>query len=913
MSAQLHRLVAVVVVATTLLGYPGISLAKQTTQKAVAKTKVVASTKAATKAVAKTIVNAKKQTTAPKQVSTTSVKASSGQTTTAVSAVASPVSSPQVAAQTLVLQSAPLLPQDANAPQIKVVASVSLGPTSTVSNGQTFDFGNVDFEGYNTSLFRIYNIGNSDLHISQAPTISGPDAANFKVIQPMASLLIAPGTRQYLTLSFTPTTLGVKHATLTIQNDDPNQSPYVIPLTGTGVNVQSIMYEDAEGGTTSNWRESNDSGKAMSIANVADDVNHGKAIEIAASDYMHQDYQLTNHNLSSWWYNNSASMRRLKFDLKTVNDINAMVLVYTQQNTFYFLMYSFDNPNSGLVNNRYAYIHLDPALKDGQWHTITRDLTADFAALVPGQSIHEVDYFALGSSLARVDNILLTKDAFTAYQVGGAITDNNNAPLAGVTVTMSPFGQTAVTNEQGLYAFPGISNGNYTITPSAPQYDFAPASRQVTVANGNMTSNFTGTVRSESVYEDAEDGSVARWVSAGSVGVNSISNVVDGNGGHNHVIEIQDSDYYNYNYTLKAANGVSSWHNTTAKTFSFDVKTQGDFRTFVRVTTDQGDKYFMYSFSPVEGPFAGRYYGFSLSPILKDGAWHTIVRDLAADVAVAFPGATIQSVEEFVVGGTSMRVDNVKLTTQNLIYSISGSVVDGNNQPLSGVSITIGAQTVTTDQNGNYTFPNIVAGSYTVNASKPGYIFSPSDTNVTVVNSSQVVNFVGTVQNTFVYEDGGDGGTSKWQFLGGTGVNSITNVMDDQDHSNVIEIASTDPVNNNYQLGDKAAGVAWNNTIAKTLKFDFKTTDDFSAFAEVTVNGQTKYVMYSSNRPTGVLLGRYASIRIDPALKDGAWHTVTRDLTADLQSLFPGEEITAVNSFIFGAFNGRVDNVMLSR
>lgn len=918
MPAQLRRLVAVVVVMTTLLSYPGIGLAKQTKQtkqtvKSVSQTTKNGSTTQKNK---NTVVANNKNTPTATKAKTVSSVAPIVTTVApvATNVVPAPSSQPGVA-QVMSQQSVVLIPQaNPNTPEIKVVANLNFGSTSTVANGQTFDYKNVDLSGSAYAVIRMYNIGSADLHLSQVPSISGPDAADFSITGVLPALLITPSTRQFFFVTFKPSSLGVKNATLTINSDDPNQSPYIIPLTGTGISTQSIVYENAEDGATNRWKAIDDAGLPMTITNVADDVNHGKAIEIAVSNYNKQDFGLTKPNgLYTYWYNNISDMRRLKFDLKTVNDVNIYVLVFNEVNEIKFLAYSFDNPNNGLVNNRYGYIHLDPALKDGQWHTITRDLNADFAALFPGHTIAEVQLFELGSTLARVDNVTLTRDVLSAYQVGGTILDQNNAPIPGVTVTLSPFGEKTTTNAQGFYAFPGIVNGNYTVTPSIAQYDFAPVSRQVTVANGNVTANFTGSVSSESVYEDAEDGSVARWVATGAGGVNSITSVVDGNGGHNRVIEIQNSDYYNYNYTLKAADGVNSWHNTTAETFSFDVKTQGDFRTFVNIITDQGTKYLMYSFSPTEGPFAGRYYGFSLNPSLKDGAWHTVVRDLTADVAVAFPGATILSVEEFIAGGTSMRMDNVKLTTQNLIYSISGTVTDGNSQPLSGVAVTIGAQTISTDQNGLYTFSSVVAGTYTVTPVKFGYTFAPVNTSVTVTNSNQTANFTASVQNTFVYEDAEDGVTSKWQFLGaGAGVNSITNVTDDMAHNKVIEIASTDHINNNYQLGDKVAGVSWNNTTGRTLSFDFKTVDDISVFAEVIVNGQSKYVMYSTNRGTGLVMGRYASLRIDPALKDGQWHTYTRDLTADLQSIFPGDQITSVNSFIFGATSARLDNVTLT-
>jgi hypothetical protein len=70
--------------------------------------------------------------------------------------------------------------------------------------------------------------------------------------------------------------------------------------------------------------------------------------------------------------------------------------------------------------------------------------------------------------------------------IGGA-TDNS-----GVTVSLT--GGTAAapvtTMAGGSYSFTGLANGVYTVTPSRTGYTFTPASSQVTIYGGNMTTNF---------------------------------------------------------------------------------------------------------------------------------------------------------------------------------------------------------------------------------------------------------------------------------------------------------------------------------------------------------------------------------------------------------------------------------------
>jgi hypothetical protein len=80
------------------------------------------------------------------------------------------------------------------------------------------------------------------------------------------------------------------------------------------------------------------------------------------------------------------------------------------------------------------------------------------------------------------------------------------------------------------------------------------------------------------------------------------------------------------------------------------------------------------------------------------------------------------------------------------LYMISGRVVDGSGNPISGVTISDNAgHTTTTDSNGNYTLSGLAAGTYTVAPSKTGYTFSPSSRTVSVPPDATGVNFTGSL------------------------------------------------------------------------------------------------------------------------------------------------------------------------
>jgi len=66
------------------------------------------------------------------------------------------------------------------------------------------------------------------------------------------------------------------------------------------------------------------------------------------------------------------------------------------------------------------------------------------------------------------------------------------------------------------------------------------------------------------------------------------------------------------------------------------------------------------------------------------------------------------------------------------IFDIAGKVTDINGNALSGVTISLSnGQSTTTNSNGNYRFDNIDKGTYTVTASKSGYVFTPASRSVT--------------------------------------------------------------------------------------------------------------------------------------------------------------------------------------
>jgi hypothetical protein len=97
-------------------------------------------------------------------------------------------------------------------------------------------------------------------------------------------------------------------------------------------------------------------------------------------------------------------------------------------------------------------------------------------------------------TFACVVGLMLSAPRLFAGQIiSGSVTlsSNGNPGLAGVLVTIMPFGS-VLTDASGNWSATGIADGTYTVIPTFGQYQFSPASQTVTVAGADVPGiNFT--------------------------------------------------------------------------------------------------------------------------------------------------------------------------------------------------------------------------------------------------------------------------------------------------------------------------------------------------------------------------------------------------------------------------------------
>jgi hypothetical protein len=124
-------------------------------------------------------------------------------------------------------------------PDIGVLGLTSLAIVNGDATPSTLDgtdFGSLDLTSSGFSrTFTVTNSGSGLLSLSGSTrvTVTGSQASDFVVTtQPAASL--AGGSVSTFTVRFIPSAIGLRQATLTIANDDPDENPYTFSIQGTG-------------------------------------------------------------------------------------------------------------------------------------------------------------------------------------------------------------------------------------------------------------------------------------------------------------------------------------------------------------------------------------------------------------------------------------------------------------------------------------------------------------------------------------------------------------------------------------------------------------------------------------------------------------------------------------------------------
>jgi hypothetical protein len=120
--------------------------------------------------------------------------------------------------------------------------NVSLSGTGTSGPGGTpdiasdpvsWDYGAVSAGSHADKTFVISNTGTADLSVT-AVTLSGTDASEFHIQSGGGTFTLAPAAMRNVVVRFSPTGSGTKNASLSFTSNDPDENPFLVPLSGGG-------------------------------------------------------------------------------------------------------------------------------------------------------------------------------------------------------------------------------------------------------------------------------------------------------------------------------------------------------------------------------------------------------------------------------------------------------------------------------------------------------------------------------------------------------------------------------------------------------------------------------------------------------------------------------------------------------
>jgi hypothetical protein len=332
----------------------------------------------------------------------------------------------------------------------------------------------------------------------------------------------------------------------------------------------------------------------------------------------------------------------------------------------------------------------------------------------------------------------------TTWAISGTV---SGAVSAGVTVSLSGTATASTTTDaSGNYAFSGLANGSYTVTPSLAGYSFAPSSLGVTVNGASLTGrNFTAVAAPTYSISGTVAGAVSSGVTITLGGAVSRTTATDGSG--NYVF----TGLYDGAYTLAPSlSGYTFAPISLAVTVSGGNVTGRDFLA----STSAGPTYSIagtVSGAVVAGvtmTLGGAASG-SASTNASGNYSFGGLADGSYTVTPTLPGYSFSPTSTAVtVAGANVTGRNFTATA--LTYSLSGRIT---GLASASATVTLGgaaSRTTTTSAGGDFTFTGLVNGSYTVTPSAAGFAFAPTSRAVTVTGGDVTgVDFSATLQAVY--------------------------------------------------------------------------------------------------------------------------------------------------------------------
>ena len=173
----------------------------------------------------------------------------------------------------------------------------------------------------------------------------------------------------------------------------------------------ATIYEDAEDNATTGWTIHNDTTGAT-VENVEDTERGSRVIKLTGNG-KNTEYHLGNlggraSHIGAW---KNKVERQLQWSMKYDESFMVIVSLLTEKGNKYLVYTNQSEDNKSKIRGGKVRYGLGADSANGEWHTFTRDLEADWNAFMPDEPFVAVNGFFIRGS-GRVDDISLIKHIY---------------------------------------------------------------------------------------------------------------------------------------------------------------------------------------------------------------------------------------------------------------------------------------------------------------------------------------------------------------------------------------------------------------------------------------------------------------------------------------------------------------------
>ncbi len=409
------------------------------------------------------------------------------------------------------------------------------------------------------------------------------------------------------------------------------------------------VYEDAEDSDISDWTVY--AGDVGVVSNIEDVAKGSRVIKLSGPNGTGDGFRY-----GSGDFFNDSDKFVISWDMNFSNNYRFYVSVGTSAGDK--TMYYDSSDTSGVVSGMYK-IGLGAGTKDGNWHTIVRNLIDDMHSIDPAIDVNKVYRIAVRGS-GMIDNVKMMKQTTSSgNNVKPVVTINGDAVVTvAVSATYSDAGATASDDSDGDITS-DISTDNPVDTAVEGDYTVTYTVHDST-GNGAYAKRTVQVRDNMSMIEDAEDGDTVGWDMYGDTSGATITNVVDADKNSN--VLAFNGNGLNAGYRYIDINELSDF------TVSWRLKYSEPFKFMVKVRTDNHNPLYVY-YAPddLDDGFYTDTYDYIHNAVgadLDSGEWESFTRDIEADIKRFLPNDTLQEIISFRVRGSG-RVDDISTSLRN--------------------------------------------------------------------------------------------------------------------------------------------------------------------------------------------------------------------------------------------------------